>query len=175
MCSITLALHLLTLAPIVIVQAVGSQWFEYTLLVCIIASSVCLTMDTIDLDRDSQRGHALFVLDIIFTSAFLLEVRDTVCSTMQAPCRSKHHAEASTMQKQAPCRSVHLRLSVFLDWPCASACAVCRCVGCPLVGAHVERVCVIVLGIIFTESFILEVCCDVSGLFFSEGFVTGCM
>ena len=55
-------------------QSVGSQWFELMLLACIIASSVCLTLDTVNLDRDSQRGKALFVLDIIFTSVFLLEV-----------------------------------------------------------------------------------------------------
>ena len=44
------------------------------MIVLILASSVCLTLDTLYLDPDSKLARVLYGLDIVWTSTFVIEV-----------------------------------------------------------------------------------------------------
>eukprot|EP00798_Chlamydomonas_sp_ICE-L_P001589 gene1589-32977_t len=53
---------------------VNSTAFQGVMIALILASSACLTLDTVDTERDSKLGQALYILDIIFTTSFCIEV-----------------------------------------------------------------------------------------------------
>ena len=55
-------------------QVVATQYFQWAMMAVIIASSVSLAFNTVDLRPGDARYEALYVLDVIFTTAFCLEV-----------------------------------------------------------------------------------------------------
>eukprot|EP00198_Chlamydomonas_reinhardtii_P003576 XP_001692912.1 voltage-gated Ca2+ channel, alpha subunit [Chlamydomonas reinhardtii] len=63
--------HPLRIAAAVLIN---HRWFDNVMLVVILASSATLAIDTPRLDKSSPLGHAVAILDIIFTSIFTLEM-----------------------------------------------------------------------------------------------------
>ncbi len=56
-------------------QLVGTQYFQWVMMCFIIASSTSLAFTTVDLEPEDERYKILWVLDIVFTAVFCMEVR----------------------------------------------------------------------------------------------------
>merc|ERR1712185_216600 len=54
--------------------AIQQAWFDQIVIVAIIASSICLAIDTPRLDKGSDLAHQLKRLDLFFTYFFLAEM-----------------------------------------------------------------------------------------------------
>lgn len=57
-----------------LMQVVSHVWFEYTMLVLILASSLALCFDDSNVEKGSSKDRALHIMDIIFCVSFGVEV-----------------------------------------------------------------------------------------------------
>lgn len=63
-------------APYLHLQLTNHLYFEWFMVCMAIGQSVMLCFDTIYLDYHSSRGQAVFIVDVIFTFFFTMEVRE---------------------------------------------------------------------------------------------------
>ncbi len=70
-------------------QLATSRPFDFTMTVLILASSVLLTLNTVEVTRDEPLGLALWVTDIVFTTAFGVEVRRPFVTVPAGPATQR--------------------------------------------------------------------------------------